>query len=545
YTRFYFRFASLSGTTLIALAQDSSGHNQWIIYYDSGRQGLDIYFWNGAGKRYDVYSNANVLSANTWYSIEVEANQATNGHGEVWLNGNSIGAFDGDLSQSQSYGNLILDNEVTGTAYFDDVAVANSYDIPTTSSTVKLTPKTVNFGNQVVGTASSAQTVTLTNTGATALSMNSIAVTGTNASDFAQTNTCPSSLASNANCTISVTFTPGGSGARSGSITLKDSSVDSPQTIALSGTGVATAPAAILSSNSLSFGSVNIGTHSNAQTVTLTNSGTAALTISGIAVTGTNASDFSQTNNCPNSLAVSASCIISATFTPSASGARSANVSITDNAAGSPQTIALSGTGTGSGTGPTVYFSDGFESGNFSQWTGGTSGAGTATVQNAVVNKGTYAAQLTNAAGQSIQVSTALTGTSTLTYTRFYFRFASLSGVTLIALGQDSSGHNQWIIYYDNGRLDIYFWNGAGTRYDLYSNPNVVSANTWYSIEVETNQATNGHGEVWLNGTSIGAFDGDLSQSQSYGKLVLDNEVTGTAYFDDVVVSNGYNGPAS
>ncbi|MBV9615868.1 MAG: choice-of-anchor D domain-containing protein, partial [Ktedonobacteraceae bacterium] len=545
YTRFYFRFASLSGTTLIALAQDSSGHNQWIIYYDSGRQGLDIYFWNGAGKRYDVYSNANVLSANTWYSIEVEANQATNGHGEVWLNGNSIGAFDGDLSQSQSYGNLILDNEVTGTAYFDDVAVANSYDIPTTSSTVKLTPKTVNFGNQVVGTASSAQTVTLTNTGATALSMNSIAVTGTNASDFAQTNTCPSSLASNANCTISVTFTPGGSGARNGSITLKDSSVDSPQTIALSGTGVATAPAAILSSNSLSFGSVNIGTHSNAQTVTLTNSGTAALTISGIAVTGTNASDFSQTNNCPNSLAVSASCIISATFTPSASGARSANVSITDNAAGSPQTIALSGTGTGSGTGPTVYFSDGFESGNFSQWTSGTSGAGTATVQNAVVNKGTYAAQLTNAAGQSIQVSTALTGTSTLTYTRFYFRFASLSGVTLIALGQDSSGHNQWIIYYDNGRLDIYFWNGAGTRYDLYSNPNVVSANTWYSIEVETNQATNGHGEVWLNGTSIGAFDGDLSQSQSYGKLVLDNEVTGTAYFDDVVVSNGYNGPAS
>ena len=132
-----------------------------------------------------------------------------------------------------------------------------------------------------------------------------------------------------------------------------------------------------------------------------------------------------------------------------------------------------------------------------------------------------------------------------MTYTRFYFRFASLSGVTLIALGQDSSGHNQWIIYYDNGRLDIYFWNGAGTRYDLYSNPNVVSANTWYSIEVETNQATNGRGEVWLNGTSIGAFDGDLSQSQSYGKLVLDNEVTGTAYFDDVVVSNGYNGPAS
>ncbi len=53
----------------------------------------------------------------------------------------------------------------------------------------------------------------------------------------------------------------------------------------------------------------------------------------------------------------------------------------------------------------------------------------------------------------------------------------------------------------DGRDLDIYFWNGAGTRYDVYSNTNVMSANTWYSIEVETNQATSGHGEVWLNGT--------------------------------------------
>ncbi len=543
YTRFYFRFASLSGPTLIAMAQDASGHNQWIMYYNGGR--LDIYFWNGAGTRYDLYSNPNVVSANTWYSIEVEANQATSGHGEVWLNGNSIGAFDGDLSQTQSYGKLILDNEVTGTAYFDDVAVANNYDIPTTSSAVKLTPKTLSFGNQITGTASGAQTVMLTNTGATTLTINSITVTGTNASDFAQTNTCPSSLTTNANCTISVTFTPGANGTRSGSITVADSSVDSPQTIALSGTGVATTPSAILNPTSLSFGNQNTSTTSSAQSATLTNSGTAALTISGIAVTGTNASDFAQTNTCPGSLAVSASCTISVTFTPAASGARSASVSITDNATDSPQSLGLSGTGVGSGTGTAVYFNDGFESGGFSQWTNGTSGTGTATVQTSVVNKGTHAAQLTNTAGQSIQVATNVTGTSTLSYTRFYFRFASLSGPTLIALGQDTSGHNQWIMYYDGGRLDIYFWNGAGTRYDMYSNSNVVSANTWYSIEIETNQTASGHGEVWLNGTSIGAFDGNLVQSQSYGTLILDNEVTGTAYFDDVVISNNYNGPAS
>src|SRR4029077_14978512 len=90
YTRFYFNFSSLSTTTLLALAQDSSGHNIWIIYYDSGRQGLDIYYWNAAGTRYDIYSNANDVSPNTWYSIEAMTNESTNGGGQVWLNGSSV-----------------------------------------------------------------------------------------------------------------------------------------------------------------------------------------------------------------------------------------------------------------------------------------------------------------------------------------------------------------------------------------------------------------------------------------------------------------------
>jgi hypothetical protein len=547
YTRFFYRLASLSGTTLIAQGQDSGGHNQWIMYYDSGRQGLDIYFWNGAGARYDVYSNTNVLSANTWYSIEVETNQATSGHGEVWLNGNSIGSFNGDLTQTQAYGKLSLNNDVTGIAYFDDVAVANNYTIPTTSSAVKLTPKTATFSNQVVGTASGAKTVTVANTGATALTIGSIAVAGSNASDFAQTNTCPSSLAVNTNCTISITFTPSVSGARTGTITLTDSSADSPQILALSGTGTATAPVAMLSATSLSYGNQNTGTTSPVQTVTLTNGGTAVLNIGSIAVTGANAGDFAQTNTCASTLAVSTSCSISVKFTPTIAGARSAAIAITDDSAVSPQTVALSGTGMGNGAAPTATFSDGFEGGDFSHWTNGASGTGAATVQTAVVNKGTHAAQLTNAAGQTIQLVTALSGTSTLTYTRIFYRFASLSGTTLIAQGEDSSSNSQWIMYYDSARkgIDVYFWNAAGTRYDVYSNTNVLSANTWYSIEVETNQVTSGHGEVWLNGTSVGSFNGDLTEAQRYGKLILNNDVTGSAYFDDVVVSNGYNGPVA
>src|SRR5438094_9424458 len=95
----------------------------------------------------------------------------------------------------------------------------------------------------------------------------------------------------------------------------------------------------------LSLSSQNVGTTSAAQTVTLTNSGGAALSISSIAVTGTNSADFGQTNNCGSSLAASSSCTINVTFTPAASGTRSGTLTVTDNASGSPQTASLTGTG--------------------------------------------------------------------------------------------------------------------------------------------------------------------------------------------------------
>jgi hypothetical protein len=205
--------------------------------------------------------------------------------------------------------------------------------------------------------------------------------------------------------------------------------------------------------------------------------------------------------------------------------------------------VALSGSGVTAGT----YFSDGFESGNFSQWTG-PSGTGQATVQATVVNSGTEAAAFTNTSGQYVYITASLSGgAQTQTYTRFYFRFASLASSTPIAFARDSNNNNLWEVDYDANRqgLDIYFWNGARTRYDLYSNTNVLTANTWYSIEVQATETTSGHGEVWLNGTSIGAVNNDLSVTQGYAKLLLYSEATGTAYFDDVKVSNSYNGPTS
>jgi hypothetical protein len=374
------------------------------------------------------------------------------------------------------------------------------------------------------------------------LNITNIALSGTNAGDFAQTNNCPGTLAARASCTINITFTPTATGSRSANLTLTDNAADSPQNAVLSGTGTTPAPAVSLSSTNLSFGNQNVGTTSTAQTVSLTNTGTASLSITSIALSGANSGDFAQANNCPSTLAANANCTITVTFTPAANGNRSASLTLTDNAANSPQNVALSGTGTT----PGVYFSDGFESGDFSSWPLSPASTGQASVQTSVVNSGTHAAAFTNTSGQFVAIAAPLIGgAQTQTYTRFYFRFTSGLGTTPIALGRDINNNIVWLIYYDASRqgLDIYFWNGARTRFDLYSNVNVLSSDTWYSIEVQDNETTSGQGQVWLNGTSIGTVTGDLSVTNPYSTLVLYDEAVGTAYFDDVKVASSYNGP--
>ncbi len=106
------------------------------------------------------------------------------------------------------------------------------------------------------------------------------------------------------------------------------------------------APIVSLSPTSLTFGAQASGTASAAQTVTLSNTGSAALSITGtgINITGANATDFSQTNPCGASVAAGGNCVISVTFTPSLSaGSETATLNVNDTAGGSPQQVQLSG----------------------------------------------------------------------------------------------------------------------------------------------------------------------------------------------------------
>lgn len=113
------------------------------------------------------------------------------------------------------------------------IVMAN-LSVDAVSRTAILTPSSLpDFGSQLAGSSSAPQTVTLSNTGIGTLTINSITPSG----DFLQTDTCGSSLGGGANCTISVTFHPTAGGTRNGALTITDNAPDSPQHLALSGTG--------------------------------------------------------------------------------------------------------------------------------------------------------------------------------------------------------------------------------------------------------------------------------------------------------------------
>jgi len=176
-----------------------------------------------------------------------------------------------------------------------------------------------------------------------------VTIGGTNAADYATpSGTClpTATVAAAANCSIDVVFTPHALGLSSGSIVIADSAFGSPQTVLLSGTGGS--PAAVLSPTSLTFASQIINTASAAQMVTVTNSGNVDTVFTSITIGGANVGDFAQTNTCPAApatLPVNGTCTISVTFTPTATGARAAEIDLADNVPGSPQVLALTGTG--------------------------------------------------------------------------------------------------------------------------------------------------------------------------------------------------------
>jgi hypothetical protein len=213
------------------------------------------------------------------------------------------------------------------------------------STDLTLTPTSQDFGSVAVGSTSEPVTFTLTNVGTEAVDLGNITVNA----GFTDTTNCDDGLNPAGNdgssCTIQVTFAPTAAGPATGTLTVNYTTVGSTNnltvTSSLTGTATGGTTTITVAPKSLTFGSQAVNTTSAAQTITVTNTGTSSVTVSGVtAPTG-----FAQTNNCA-ALAANASCSINVTFTPTAAQAYTGNVTITDTATGSPQAVAVSGTGT-------------------------------------------------------------------------------------------------------------------------------------------------------------------------------------------------------
>src|SRR5450432_1422163 len=204
----------------------------------------------------------------------------------------------------------------------------------------KLSPSSLVFADQTVGTTSLRQSIKLKNTGDTPLTFTYIMFTGANATSFHQVNNCGASLAGGATCMISVAFRPVVAGAASAALTLSDNAPSKLQKVPVSGVGVL--PAVIFSPTSLTFPLQVIYTTSKAQTVTLTNSGAGILKIANIAASA----QFSQTNNCGATVPPAGHCTLTVKFQPTALDTIPGSISVTDNAAASPQSLPLTGVAT-------------------------------------------------------------------------------------------------------------------------------------------------------------------------------------------------------
>jgi hypothetical protein len=210
--------------------------------------------------------------------------------------------------------------------------------------------------------ASAVITEMITNTGNANLTFSAgDTVTGPNAADFTiGTDTCGSSaIAPTAQCSTNVTFNPSTGGAESA--TLVYSTNAGTVNIPLSGTGVANAPVVQFATTTLAFGSEVQGSTTSALTETVTNSGNANLTFpSNPVISGANAADFTiSTEGCTTSTTVTptSNCATHVTFTPSTTSTETAQLVYTDNAANSPQSVSLTGTGVPTAAGATLSVS--------------------------------------------------------------------------------------------------------------------------------------------------------------------------------------------
>jgi len=320
-----------------------------------------------------------------------------------------------------------------------------------TQPSLSLSATTFTFPSQQVGTQSTAQILTLTSNGTGPVTFGTLAITG----DFAETDNCAGqTLAVNATCAVNLVFAPTATGARSGGLMIYANIAGGQATVSLNGT--AAAPAAILLTPlSLTFPATIVNQTTARQIITVANTGGTIATLQTPVILGEPTDFLINADTCGATLAPSTACSISIVFSPTASGARSATLSITDNS-GTPsaatQTAQLSGIGNAPATDTLSTFALSFAQQQIgttstAQQISLTNSGGVAlTLISASVSPGDFA--VVNACGNSLAAhascifnvtfapSTTGTRSAVLTITdQFHYQTVSLTGIGIAGPG--------------------------------------------------------------------------------------------------------------
>ncbi len=208
------------------------------------------------------------------------------------------------------------------------------------TTTATLSPSALTFASLTVGTTSAAQSIVLKVTGTTALTVTAVSMTGAAAGDFAETDNCTGVvLAKGTSCTLRVSFSPTGTGARNGVLAISANVAGGQLLAPLTGTGLATGSVSLQPAG-LNFGTVQVGQTSATQAVTVQNVGGSSVTISSQVVS----TPFVRAaTTCGTTLAAGAACAVTVAFAPKQAGGAAGSLTLTDSVG--TQSAVLGGTG--------------------------------------------------------------------------------------------------------------------------------------------------------------------------------------------------------
>src|ERR1700730_5787712 len=288
----------------------------------------------GSGVLWATLASSGDAENNPPVAGELHAFDAANVANELW-NSTMNASRDAFGNLAKFVPPLVANGKVYVATWSNQVAV---YGLLLTYT---VSPTSVAFGSEITNVASAPMVATVTNTGTGALPVTRIAISETDAAQFSQTNSCGTSVAVGSSCTISVVFTPTSGGSKTATLNVNGGGGAGTQTVALRGVGVVLSYT--VSPTSLAFGSEITNVASAPMVATVTNTGTVALPVTSIALSGTDAAQFSQTNSCGTSVAVGSSCTISVVFTPTSGGSKAATVNV--NAGVTATLVPLSGGG--------------------------------------------------------------------------------------------------------------------------------------------------------------------------------------------------------